>query len=372
MESVGRLAGGVAHDFNNLLTSILGNVELILESVNPADPIHAPLTDVQRAGQSAASLTRQLLAFSRKQIIAPKLLNLNALLADMERMLKRIIGEDVALETRAYPALPCVCADAGQLEQIVVNLAVNARDAMPAGGHLVLETAEVAVDDECCARHVGTRPGPYVRLAVRDTGSGMDADTKAHLFEPFFTTKPQGTGLGLATVYGAVSQNGGFIEVDSETGQGTVVRIYLPAVSGAAEATVAGPVAAARGLETILLVEDEPLVRELARRALVARGYGVIAHASGRDAIEAAARFAGTIELLVTDVVLPGINGRELATQLALTRPGLRTLFTSGYTDDIIGHHGVLEPGVSFLPKPYTPQALAEKVRSVLDAERES
>jgi two-component system, cell cycle sensor histidine kinase and response regulator CckA len=367
LESIGRLAGGVAHDFNNLLTSILGNVELALDAANPADPIHPFLLDVRTAGESAASLTRQLLAFSRKQIIEPRVLNLNALLANMERMLRRTIGEDVVLDVHPAEGLGSVRADAGQMEQVVVNLAVNARDAMPDGGRLRIDTENADVGEDLCVQHPGAKPGPYVVLSVSDTGVGMDEDTMAQVFEPFFTTKRMGTGLGLATVYGAVAQNGGFIATASTLGRGTTFRIYLPAVPEAAEAraTLARETPA-RGTGTILLVEDEPLVRELARRALTNFGYAVIACASGTEALETAACLEGGIDLLLTDVVMPGMNGRELATKLSEERPGLRVLFTSGYTADIIVNRGLLEEGLEFLPKPYSLPALAEKVRAIL------
>jgi two-component system, cell cycle sensor histidine kinase and response regulator CckA len=368
MESIGRLAGGVAHDFNNLLTSILGNTELVMESTTPSDPSHALLADVMKAGESAASLTRQLLAFSRKQIIEPTVLNLNVLIANMERMLRRIIGEDVALETRLRESVSRIRADAGQIEQVVVNLAVNARDAMADGGHLVLETSEVDLDEETCRRTPGAKPGRYVVLAVSDTGLGMDEETRAHVFEPFFTTKRLGTGLGLATVYGAVSQNGGFVGVESRLGHGTTFRIYLPAVPDICDVPVqAAQPGLSLGTETILLVEDDALVRELARRALAGHGFRVLACGSGAEALSLAAQHQGPLDLLLTDVVMPGMNGRDLAVRLAATRPGLRTLFTSGYTDHGIVHQGLLEPGLHFLPKPYTPQTLAEKVRAVLD-----
>jgi len=286
----------------------------------------------------------------------------------MERMLKRIIGEDVVLETRLREPVSRVRADAGQLEQIVVNLAVNARDAMPNGGHLTLETGEAVMDEEGCRRHPGARPGRYVVLAVSDTGLGMDAETQDHVFEPFFTTKTMGTGLGLATVYGAASQNGGFVGVESELGRGSTFRIFLPAVGDICDL----PAAAARpglslGTETILLVEDDALVRELARRALAGHGFRVLACGSGPEALAVAAQHRDAIDLLLTDVVMPGMNGRDLAIRLAAIRPGLRTLFTSGYADRGIVHGGLLEPGLHFLPKPYTPQSLADKVRAVLD-----
>ncbi len=321
MESVGRLAGGIAHDFNNLLTSILGNVELVLEELNPADPIYEPLTDVRKAGESAAALTRQLLAFSRKQVIEPKRLSVNALIANMQRMLERIIGEDVALETRLSPAAGVVWADAGQIEQVIVNLVVNARDAMPGGGALVVESGVEHFDDAACVRRAGAVPGRYVVLAVHDTGHGMDAETMARMFDPFFTTKPRGTGLGLAMVYGAVTQNRGVIDVTSTVGRGTTFRIYLPESSGTAEPSGQNaPCRGRAGTETILLVEDEALVRDLARRALCGHGYTVLAADSGPEALLLAARHEGPIDLL------------------------------------------------HFLGKPYTPQTLADKVRDVLDA----
>jgi two-component system, cell cycle sensor histidine kinase and response regulator CckA len=367
MESIGRLAGGVAHDFNNLLTSILGNVELALDGVNPSDPMHPFLQDVRTAGESAASLTRQLLAFSRKQIIEPRVLNLNSLLANMERMLRRTIGEDIVLDVHPAEGIGSVRADAGQMEQVVVNLAVNARDAMPDGGRLRIDTENAEVGEDLCLQHPGARPGTYVVLSVSDTGVGMDENTMAQVFEPFFTTKSLGTGLGLATVYGAVAQNGGFIATASTLGRGTTFRIYLPAVPEAAQTgeTLARETPP-RGTGLILLVEDDPLVRELARRALINFGYTVVACASGPEALETAARLEGDIDLLLTDVVMPGMNGRELATKLSAERPGLRVLYTSGHTADIIVNRGLLEEGLEFLPKPYSLPALAEKVRATL------
>ena len=369
MESVGRLAGGVAHDFNNLLTVILGNVESVLDALNPVDPIYQPLTEVQRAGESAASLTRQLLAFSRKQLIEPTVVNLNTLIGTMERMLRRIIGEDVTLETRPAPALGSVRADAGQIEQVIVNLSLNARDAMPAGGRVVIETADVEVGEEMCRSNPGARPGRFVRLAISDTGGGMTDDEKAKAFEPFFTTKPKGTGLGLAMVYGAVSQHGGFVGLKSEVGRGTTVEVFLPATPAEADVTSdRGAVESAAGAETILLVEDEPLVRDLTERALSRLGYRVLAYSDGAAALAAAESFRGPIHLLLTDVVMPGMNGRELAARMAEVRPEVRTLFASGHTSDVMLRHGLLESGLQFIAKPYTPHTLAAKVRAVLDA----
>ncbi len=369
MESVGRLAGGVAHDFNNLLTVILGNVEAVLDDVLPIDPIHRPLTDVQRAGETAASLTRQLLAFSRKQVIAPTAVNLSRLIANMEGMLRRIIGEDVALETHAEADLSSVRADAGQLEQVIVNLSVNARDAMPGGGRLVIQAADVDVGDEMCGVNPAARPGRHVRISFSDTGTGMSQDALAHAFEPFFTTKATGTGLGLAMVYGAVSQNNGFVKLTSELGRGTTVEVFLPAVSSPEAASPAdGTDASGAGAETILLVEDEPLVRELTERALKRHGYRVLACSDGASALAAAGSFQGQIHLLLTDVVMPEMNGRELAARMAGIRPEIRTLFTSGHPSDVMARHGLLEPGLHFIAKPYTPHTLATKVRAVLDA----
>jgi PAS domain S-box-containing protein len=369
MESVGRLAGGVAHDFNNLLTVILGNLESVLDALNPADPIYQPLTEVQRAGESAASLTRQLLAFSRKQIIAPTTIDLNALIGAMERMLRRIIGEDVTLETRLARALSNVRADGGQLEQVIVNLSVNAREAMPGGGRLVIETSDVVVGDEICLTNPAARAGRFVRLAVTDTGTGMTDEEKAKAFEPFFTTKAKGTGLGLAMVYGAVSQHNGFVALTSEIGRGTTVEVFFPATSDSGgEKPASDAEASATGAETIFLVEDEAPVRELTERALSRLGYRVFAFSDGAAALAAVEAFAGVIHLLVTDVVMPGMNGRELASRLAEIRPEARRLFASGHTADVMLRNGLLESGLHFIAKPYTPQSLAAKVRAVLDA----
>ncbi len=368
MESVGRLAGGVAHDFNNLLTVILGNVESVLDALNPVDPIHQPLTEVQRAGESAAALTRQLLAFSRKQMIEPTVVNLNTLIAAMERMLRRVIGEEVTLETLPGPGLSSVRADAGQLEQVIVNLSVNARDAMPAGGRVVIETSDVEVGEEMCRDIPEARPGRFVRLAISDTGGGMTDEERAKAFEPFFTTKPKGTGLGLAMVYGVVSQHNGFVGLKSEVGRGTTVEVFLPATAAETNAMPDGPaVEPATGAETVLLVEDEPLVRDLTERALSRLGYRVLAYPDGAAALAAAESFRGPIHLLLTDVVMPGMNGRELAARMAEARPETRTLFASGHTSDVMMRHGLLESGLHFIAKPYTPHTLAAKVRAVLD-----
>jgi two-component system cell cycle sensor histidine kinase/response regulator CckA len=371
MEAIGQLAGGIAHDFNNLLTAILGNTQLLLHGLPAGHPQHEDVEEIQSAGLRAAELTRQLLAFSRRQVLAPKVLDLNAVVASMDKMLCRLIGEDIELVTRLAPDLGSVSADPGQLEQVLLNLAVNARDAMPRGGRLTIETANVALTEAYAERHHRLPPGAYVRLAVSDSGVGMDEATQAHLFEPFFTTKEvgKGTGLGLATVYGIVKQSGGYIWVYSEAGHGTAIKVYLPRVSGAPEPLRAAPAAPElrRGSETVLLVEDAAPVRVLARRSLESFGYAVLDAPDGPAALEIAARHAGGIDLLVTDVVMPGMSGRELAERLAPRRPQMKVLYTSGYTDDAMVRQGVLESGVAFLQKPFVPDTLARKVREVLD-----
>ena len=372
MEAVGRLAGGVAHDFNNLLTVITGRSQLLLLKLPPESPLRRDVELVEETAHRASALTRQLLAFSRKQMVQPRVIDLNEVVRGMETMLSRLIGEDVVLATRLDAAAGCVRADPAQLEQMIVNLAVNARDAMPLGGRLALETSYVRVDEESARRHVGLRPGPHVRLVVRDTGIGMDGLIKAHLFEPFFTTKGpgKGTGLGLATVYGIVTQSGGAIRVDSEPGQGAVFTIDLPRVD--APADLRGdpgiPEAAPHGSETVLLVEDEPEVRGLARDILHQQGYTVLEAADGDDALRIGREHGGPIHLLVTDVVMPQMGGRELADHLKAGRRETKVLYVSGYTDDAILHKGVSETGTAFLPKPFTAAELAHKVREVLDA----
>src|SRR5437773_6131039 len=373
MEAVGRLAGGVAHDFNNLLTAILGSVELLLRELAPASPLRQDATEIKKAGERAAALTRQLLAYSRRQVLNPEVLDLNRVVADMDRMLRRLIGEDVDLVTRPAPDLDTVRADRGQIEQVLVNLVLNARDAMPQGGKLTIETANVELGPGYVEAHEGARAGAYALLAVSDTGSGMDAETAAHLFEPFFTTKEvgKGTGLGLATVYGIVKQSEGYITAYSEPGDGTTFKIYLlrAAAPGAAPPAPPAPPgkATARGSETILVVEDEEAVRSLSRRALEASGYTVLAAADGPDAVRLLERYGGPIHLVLTDVIMPGMNGRELAERLVQRRPGLRVLYMSGYPGDAIVHRGALEPGTAFLQKPFMPEDLARKVREVLD-----
>ena len=371
MEAVGRLAGGVAHDFNNLLTAILGSADLVLDSLTPGVPAREELEEIRKAALRAADLTRQLLAFSRQQVIAPTALNPNEVVANMDKLLRRLLGEDVELRTRLTPDLVTVKADPSQLEQVVLNLAVNARDAMPNGGKLTIETQNVELDAAYVRGHISAQPGPYAMIAVSDTGVGMDAATQARIFEPFFTTKEigKGTGLGLATVYGIVKQSGGWIWVYSEPGQGTTFKIYLPRVTEAVPpaAVTPAPPASVRGSETILLVEDDEMIRNLVQKVLQANGYRVLVAANGRDAERVAGQHEGPIHLLMTDVVMPGMNGREVAERLAAARAGVRVLYLSGYTDDAIVHHGVLEPGVAFLQKPFTPAVLGRRVREVLD-----
>ncbi len=370
MEAVGRLAGGIAHDFNNLLTVMTGRSQLLLRRLTPEDPVRSEIELIEKTANRAADLTRQLLAFSRKQILQPAVMNLNAAVATMSEMLRRMIGEDVLLGTALDPALGWVQADPSQIEQIVINLAVNARDAMPNGGRLTLETANVELEGAYARAHVGAHPGPHVMLAVSDTGVGMDADTRTRIFEPFFTTKGpgKGTGLGLATVYGIVKQSGGHICVYSELGQGTAFKIYLPRVDRAADAVEPGGLLAhlAQGRETILLVEDEGAVRELARDILEANGYAVLVARHGDEALAICERHSEAIHLMLTDVVMPGMNGRELAERLARLRPETKVLYMSGYTDNAIVLDGVLHGRAVFLQKPFTPDALARKVREVL------
>jgi PAS domain S-box-containing protein len=371
MEAVGRLAGGIAHDFNNLLTAILGSVDFLRRALGPDHPEHAETEEIQKAAVRAADLTRQLLAFSRQQVLAPKVLEVDALVANLEKMLRRLIGEDVELRFAPNAPRAAVRADPGQLEQVIVNLVVNARDAMPRGGRLTIETTTVDLDAAYAWEHGTVEPGRYVMLAVTDTGVGIDRATQARLFEPFFTTKEfgKGTGLGLATVYGIVKQSGGYIWVYSEPGRGATFKVYLPRVEQAGEPVAAPqpPARALGGTETILLAEDEAAVRNLARRVLEKYGYKLLLAATGRDGVQVAQQHVGSIDLLVTDVVMPEMGGRELAQVLTTLQPGLKVLYLSGYTDDAIVHHGVLDAGVAFLQKPFKPDELARKIREVLD-----
>jgi len=375
MEAVGRLAGGIAHDFNNLLMVIQGYADLMTERLAEGDPLRRNAEQIQTASQRATSLTRQLLAFSRKQMLAPKVLSVQSVVAEMEKILRRLIGEDVQLETSSVPDLGLVKADRSQIEQVILNLAVNARDAMPEGGRLTIETANVDLDESFSHSSVMLSPGPHVMLAVTDNGCGMDGETQAHIFEPFFTTKEKGkgTGLGLATVYGIVKQSGGYVWVYSEPGRGTSFKVYLPRVWD--EQTTPGRdrridgKALPQGTETVLLVEDEKGVRELAREYLEMTGYTVIEAENGHTALELAALHSGPIHLLMTDVVMPGISGRELSERVKSIRPGIRVLFMSGYTDQAVVHHGILETDAVLLQKPFTVAALAAKLRDILNLE---
>ena len=370
MEAVGRLAGGIAHDFNNLLTAILGTSGLVLEDGAMDAQTRVDVHEIEKAAKRAAGLTRQLLVFSRQQVLEPHILDLNAVVQDLENMLSRLIGEDVELRTTLAPDIGAVQADPGQLQQAIVNLVVNARDAMPNGGRVTIETADVDLDARQLEAHALTQPGAYVLLAVHDTGVGMDEATKARLFEPFFTTKEpgRGTGLGLATVYSIVKQSGGYVWVYSELGHGTTFKIYLPRVAGTAEKiAVHTPATLAVGSETVLVVEDQAEVRGLTTRILQARGYTVLAAADAGAALELADRYVKRIDLLLTDVVMPGVNGRELAIRLAKQRRDIRVLFVSGYTGEAIRQHGLLELDAAFLQKPFTPDVLARRVRDILD-----
>ncbi len=372
MEAIGGLASGIAHDFNNLISVILSYTEFVMDAVPEGGPARTDLLEVKKAAQRAASLTRQLLAFSRKQVLEPVSLNLNEVAGGIEKMLGRILGEDVDLVQVLAPDLGRTLADAGQVEQVIMNLVVNARDAMPEGGKLTIETANVAIDEEYAAHHLGVEPGAYVMLAVTDTGHGMDQQTKARLFEPFFTTKERGkgTGLGLSTAYGIVNQSGGNIWVYSEPGLGTTFKVYLPR-----EPSTTAPVASkppmvpgrSTGTETILVVDDEEALRTVAKRALEAAGYTVLTAAAADEALLLCAQHPGGIQLLLTDVVMPRMSGRGLARELIAVRPTLKVLYMSGYTDSAIVHHGALDPGTHFLGKPFTGADLTRRVREVLD-----
>ncbi|GAB4415706.1 MAG: response regulator [Anaerolineae bacterium] len=374
MEALGRLTGGVAHDFNNLLTVILGNAGFIYNDLGQHHPLRQDVEQIQKAAERAAALTRQLLAFSRQQVLQPKVLNLNDIVTNIEKMLHRLISEDIDLITSLDPHLGQVKADFGQLEQVIVNLVVNARDAMPNGGKLTIETANVVLDEVYARQHIEVEAGPYVLLAVSDTGQGMDAETQARIFEPFFTTKAQGegTGLGLATVHGIISQSGGHIWVYSEVGHGSTFKVYLPRIASTAEGVEPRPVAppSERGWQTILLVEDEGMLRDLAQRALLKQGYNLLTAQNGVQARQIAAAHPGLIHLLLTDVVMPGgLSGPQLAKELVSLRPELKVLYMSGYTENAIVHHGVLDPGIAFLPKPFVPADLVRKVHEVLNSE---
>ncbi|MGH7466881.1 MAG: ATP-binding protein [Longimicrobiales bacterium] len=371
MEAVGQLAGGIAHDFNNLLTAIRGHAELLLGEMASQHPLRSDLEEINRAAERASTLTRQLLAFSRRQILQPRVLDLDVVVAEMERLLRRLIGEDIELVTSSAAANAFVRADRGQLEQVLMNLAVNARDAMPAGGRLTITADTVTLDESYVRLHPGARSGAYVRLSVCDTGTGMDAGTLLHVFEPFFTTKAvgKGTGLGLAMVYGIVKQSGGYIAVESETGMGTTFEIYLPRVCEEPD-VIREPTAQPEpsdGAHTILLVEDEDAVRSLASRILRDRGYAVLEARDGAEALRIAETYKGSIHILLTDVVMPRMGGRELVERLTPSRPGMRVVYMSGYTNDALVHYGVLSgTGTWFLEKPFTPKTLTAKLQAVL------
>ena len=369
MEAVGQLAGGIAHDFNNLLAVIIGYSEILGERLGKDDPLKPKAEQITKAGKGAAALTRQLLAFSRRQVLEPVVLDLNSVVADTSKMLRRLIGEHIELVTTAASELGRVKADRGQIEQIVMNLAVNARDAMPHGGKLTIATANAEMDDVYCRQNPGAIPGPYVMLSVSDTGCGMSHETQMQIFEPFFTTKGQDkvTVLGLSTVYGVVKQSGGYISVYSEVGRGTSFKIYLPRTDASVTAARGSDDGEnPHGWETVLLVEDAQPLRELARELLEGNGYTVLEAANGADAIGLAENHRRTIHLLFTDVVMPGMDGRKLADHLVRINPEMKVLYMSGYTDDAIGHHGVLGSGIALLEKPFTRESLTRKVREVL------
>jgi len=371
IEAVGRLAGGIAHDFNNLLTVINGYSELLLDQMKEESPLRKEVEEIKRAGDRAATLTRQLLAFSRQQVLQPKVLDLNEVVSHMDMMLRRLIGEDVEFRTVLGTDLRSVKADPGQIEQVVMNLVVNARDAMPGGGKLTIETSNVFLDEEYSHVHPPVQPGPYVMLAISDTGVGMDEETASKIFEPFFTTKERGkgTGLGLSTVYGIVKQSGGFIWVYSEPGKGSTFKVYFPRTEDRREVPDKGdpPVEDLRGGKTVLVVEDEESIRELAITILGQYGYAVLSAGDGEEALRIAGEHQGEVSLLLTDVVMPRMGGRELYERLRQLRPGIKVLYMSGYTDNAIVHQGVLDPGIAFLQKPCSPISMVRKVKDVLE-----
>jgi len=376
MEAIGRLSGGIAHDFNNLLGVILGYIQLMKQGLVPGNSSYEYAEEIEKASRRAVALTRQLLAFSRQQVLEPVILNLNTLVSDMEKMLPRLLGEDIHLRLMLDPAIGQVKADPGQIEQVVMNLAVNARDAMPDGGKLTVETANATLDSAFALEHPGSVPGEYVTLAVTDTGIGMDPETQSQIFEPFFTTKgrDKGTGLGLATVYGVVKQSSGYIAVESEKGKGSSFKVYLPRIEQPVPVlteTSPKPLTL-RGSETILLVEDAEPLRKLAHMLLRNNGYQVLTAADGAQALQVAEQNPGPIQLLLTDVVMPGMNGRVLAERLAPQHHAMKVLYMSGYTDSFIAGHGVLEEGVHLIHKPFTEEALMRKIRELLDAGKEA
>jgi PAS domain S-box-containing protein len=372
MEAVGRLSGGVAHDFNNLLAVIIGYAEFLQEQLDPENTLRGGVDEILKAGKRAASLTRQLLAFSRQQVLDPKVLDLNSVVSDLGELLRRSIGEDIELTTRLTPELARLKADQGQLEQVLMNLVVNARDAMPQGGKLVIQTQNIVMDQAFVRRYpYPVQPGPYVCLTVTDGGIGMDAETKARAFEPFFTTKEEGkgTGLGLSTVYGVVKQSGGYIDIDSAPGAGATFRIYLPGVDETikSEKLTDSKANSFSGNETILLAEDEESLRRLTRNTLEFCGYKVLEAKDGVEALEVSDRHAGPIDLLLTDIMMPEMGGRALAQELLRRRPNVRLVYMSGYTGEAVGTRGPVDPGSFFLPKPFTRETLTSKIREALD-----
>ncbi len=378
MEAIGRLSGGIAHDFNNLLGVIIGYSGVLKKSLDKSQPTYEYATEIEKAGQRAASLTRQLLAFSRQQVLTPSVLSLNSLVSDMEKMLPRLLGEDIHVSLSLDAELGNVKADQSQIEQVIMNLAVNARDAMPSGGKLHIQTANIELDQAYTRDHPGSKAGSYVMLAIADSGTGMSAETIAHIFEPFFTTKGvgEGTGLGLATVYGVVKQSNGYIWVDSALDKGSTFQIYLPKHLDTEQVSDPKSEVQSRekpqGSEMILLVEDAEPLRKLAQAFLESNGFRVLSAPNGEAALEIAARHPGAFDLLLTDVVMPGMNGRVLAEQLSMRQPGLKVLFMSGYTDSFIAGHGVLQQGTNLLHKPFTEEILISKVREVLDSAKKA
>jgi two-component system, cell cycle sensor histidine kinase and response regulator CckA len=371
LEAVGQLAGGIAHDFNNLLTAITGYSQLTLRNLHTEDPLRGNIEEIKKAGDRAAALTRQLLAFSRKQVLQPKVLDFNAVLSEIEKMLRRVIGEDIELRTRLAPELGRIKADPGQIEQVIMNLVVNARDAMEQGGKLTIETQNVSLDESYVSQHIAVNPGPYVRLAVSDTGIGMDEQTKGHIFEPFFTTKEvgKGTGLGLSTVYGIVKQSGGHIWVYSEVGRGTTFMVYFPCVDESTEEYQRSSESEdiRLGTETILLAEDEEIVRKLISEVLKSHGYQVLEADNGDAALRICENHKEPIHLLISDAIMPEMSGGELASRLVELRPGMKVLYMSGYMDNAVLHQEVFDEGANFIQKPFSPDAFALKVREALD-----